>query len=167
MVFEINGWKDRLKSAKAPEDYAQPVKDSTDTPKNSLSMDGHKSSLVVRIKTALGIDDWDALLASDNRHNVILSKVIPPMLTSQHWICGGVPDWMLALRLFKGKMSDIWSPTTYEVEIAEKLDAFIHEYLEFGGWCTQHEVWVKRYQNFIIAVKLNRLKLDASTYKSI
>lgn len=162
MVFEIKDRKNRLKSAKMQKDFAQPLKDSTDTPKNSLSMDWHKSSSVVKIKTALGINDWDALLTSDNRHNVILSKVIPPMLTSLHWIDGGKPDWTLALRLFRGDMSDIWSPSTeYEIKIADKLDAIILEYLEFGGWCAQHDVWVKRYQNFISAVSQNRLKLDA------
>lgn len=118
-----------------------------------------------QIKNAFGIDDWDALLASSDRHIVILSKGIPPMSKESSWYEGGKPDWILVKNLLGGHMQDVWpNSTNFEIEISERLNQFIDDYLGFGGWAIQHEVWLSRYEKFINAVYSNRLVLDESSY---
>jgi hypothetical protein len=118
-----------------------------------------------QIKNAFGIDNWNALLASSDRHIVILSKAIPPMLKELSWYENGKPDWILVKNLLGGSMQDVWpNSTKSEIEISERLNQFIDDYLGLGGWAIQHEVWLSRYENFINAVYSNRLVLDKSSY---
>ena len=116
-----------------------------------------------QIKNAFGIDDWDALLASSDRHIVILSKGIPPMSKESIWYEGGKPDWILVKNLLGGHMQDVWpNSTNFEIEISERLNQFIDDYLGLGGWAIQHEVWLSRYEQFINAVYSNRIVLNES-----
>ncbi len=118
-----------------------------------------------QIKKAFGIDNWNALLASSDRHIVILSKGIPPMSKESSWYEGGKPDWILVKNLLGGHMQNVWpNSTNFEIEISERLNKFIDDYLGLGGWAIQHEVWLSRYEQFINAVYSNRLAQDESSY---
>lgn len=120
-----------------------------------------------QIKKAFGINNWDALLADPNRHNIILSKASPLMLKELQWYEGGKADWTLAYGLLSGNemYNFAWSNLTqYEIQIAEKLNILIYEYLEFGGWLETSDIWQKRYKRFIAAVSINRLEEDEPTY---
>jgi hypothetical protein len=118
-----------------------------------------------QIKNAFGIDDWDSLLKSSQRHMVILSKAIPPMLKELSWYQGGKPDWIVVKNLLGGSMHDVWpNSTEFEMEISDRFSKFIDSYLGLGGWSIQHEDWLIRYEKFIHAVHSNRLDLDESCY---
>lgn len=118
-----------------------------------------------QIKNAFGIDDWNTLLASSDRHIVILSKGVPPMLKESSWYEGGKPDWILVRNLLGGSLQDVWpNSTKIEIEISERLNKFIDDYLGLGGWAIQHQVWLSRYEKFINAMYSNRLALDESSY---
>jgi hypothetical protein len=117
------------------------------------------------IKKSFGIVDWDSLLSASDRHIVILSKAIPPMLKESSWYEGGKPDWILVKNLLSSSMQGVWpNSTKFEIEISERLNQFIDDYLGLGGWSIQHEFWLSRYEKLINAVYSNRLALDESTY---
>lgn len=116
------------------------------------------------IKKSFGIEDLDSLLSSSNRHITILSKVRPSITNTKCWYEGGKPDWILAENLLSGRMKDIWpNPSAIEIKVSERLNDFIHEYLELGGWCIKHDVWLSRYEEFLRAVSTNTLK-PTNTY---
>jgi hypothetical protein len=127
-------------------------------------MNKSPNSQLELIKKSFGIEDWDSLLSSSNRHVTILSKAIPPMTQRKRWYEGGSPDWVLVENLLRGSMRDIWpNPSAIEIKVSERLNDFNYEYLELYGWSYKHDVWLSRYEKFLDAVSTNTLK-PTNTY---
>ncbi len=80
------------------------------------------------------------------------------MLKELSWYEGGKSDWILVKNLLGGSLQDVWpNSTKFEIEISERLNKLINDYLELGGWAIQHNVWLSRYEKFVNAVCLNGL----------